>query len=313
MTANKLFFGTMKFVWLKLLFNLVLGIALTLWVALCLLIITNVNSGLLILIIAIVGIGGGISIYRFAKSYIGYLIKAGHVAVIAEAAVTGVIPANQFEYGKAKVKSRFVASNVYYLIDGLVTGAVKQLQRIIGKVGDFLGEIPGVGVVVALLQVFVSMALGYVDECCLGYTFNKPGESAFKTSADGVVIYFQNWKALLKTALKATVIFVILVVIVTAILFFPIYGLLGGSGNDIAVGVALLISLTLTISFKQAFIDSYLMIVMMEKYIQLSKTTVITFDLYGKLSNMSKKFKELFDKGQQEQPTVAPVQPQIQV
>ena len=113
MGANKLFFGTMKFAWMKFFLNLILGIAITLWVGLCLLIISKVGSGLFALIVLIVAVGGGITVYKFVKSYIGYLIKAAHVAVISEAATTGVIPANQFEYGKQKVKSRFVTSNVF--------------------------------------------------------------------------------------------------------------------------------------------------------------------------------------------------------
>jgi len=309
MGANKLFFGTMKFVWLKLAFNLVLGIAITLWVALCIAIIVAVDSGIFGLIVITVGIGGGISIYKFARSYIGYLIKAGHVAVIAEAAVTGIIPANQFEYGKAKVKSRFVATNVFFVIDHLVSGAVKQLQRVVGKVGDLLGGIPGFSVVVKIAQIFIEMALGYVDECCLGYTFNNPEQNAFKSSADGVVIYFQNWKELLKSAAKATAIFLILMVVVTLICFFPILALLGGSG-EVATVVAILISLTIAASIKVAFVDSYLMIVMMEKFLKLSQTTEITFDLYGRLSNLSNKFKDLFSKGQEAQPVAPPQQTQ---
>ncbi|MCL1981500.1 MAG: zinc ribbon domain-containing protein, partial [Clostridiales bacterium] len=39
----------------------------------------------------------------------------------------------------------------------------------------------------------------------------------------------------------------------------------------------------------------------MVAYMGVAPTTVITFDLYGKLSVISSKFKELWNKGQQEQ------------
>jgi len=43
-----------------------------------------------------------------------------------------------------------------------------------------------------------------------------------------------------------------------------------------------------------------MLVKMMVSYMQEAPTTVITFDLYGKLCNLSAKFKELFNKGQQE-------------
>ena len=41
---------------------------------------------------------------------------------------------------------------------------------------------------------------------------------------------------------------------------------------------------------------------MMTTYMKAAPATQITFDLYNKLSSMSSKFKELFEKGRQEPP-----------
>lgn len=309
MKASNLFFSTMKFVWLKLAFSLVLGIGITVWCAICLLIAAASNSEIVLILMLVFGVGGGIGFYRFARAYIGYLIKAGHVAVIAEAAVTGVIPQNQFEYGKAKVKSRFAASNVYFALDTLVSGSVSQIKKVVGKIGDLLGAIPGVKIIVNIAQIFIGMALNYVDECCLGYTFNNPQQGAFKSACDGVVIYFQNWKEILKSALKSTIIFILLTLAFALILFFPIIAIVQPDTPAVTV-IILLIAFTLAIAIKTAFIDSYMMIRMMVKYMQLTQTTQISFDLYGKLCGMSKKFKQLFEKGQAEQVPVQAVQPQ---
>ena len=40
--------------------------------------------------------------------------------------------------------------------------------------------------------MFLDISLGYVDECCLGYTFYHPAQNPYKSAADGVIIYFQN-------------------------------------------------------------------------------------------------------------------------
>lgn len=139
----------------------------------------------------------GTGVIRFAiMHYFGYLVKVGHIAVIAEAVSTGRIPRNQVEYGKKMVTKRFATSNVYFAIDKLVGGAVKQIQRGVERVGNALGGIPGMGAITGLANFFVEISLGYIDECCLGYTFYKKDQNAYKSAADGVVIYAQNWKHL---------------------------------------------------------------------------------------------------------------------
>jgi len=98
--------------------------------------------------------GGSIKVVHLVvMNYAGYLVKAGHIAVLAEAAATGKVPANQVQYGKDKVKERFVTSNVYFAVDKLVAGAVKEIQRGIEKVSNFLDFIPGMDKVAGSCQV----------------------------------------------------------------------------------------------------------------------------------------------------------------
>ena len=241
----------------------------------------------------------------FLNHYIGYLVKAGHVAVITIAFQTGQVPANPFETGKTMVKERFGTSNVYFALDKLVAGSVKQLQRTLGRITDgLLGALPGADGVKSLMNMFLDISLGYVDECCLGYTFAHPEQNAYKSAADGVVIYFKNWKTLLKDAAKTTGVVILSFVAVTLVAFVLFGGqfrLFGWSGF-----MAFIISLLFAYTVKYAFIDSWILVKMMSSYMQVAPTTQITFDLYDKLCNLSKKFKELFNKGTSEpQPAYA--------
>ena len=68
---------------------------------------------------------------------------------------------------------------------------------------------------------------------------------------------------------------------------------------------AFLLALLIAWVVKFAFMDSYIMCQMMVSYMQVAPTTVITFDLYSKLCNVSGKFRELFKKGQEEDPRPA--------
>ncbi len=298
MSAKSIYLGTLKFCWLKLL----LGIATVL--------ISAVLFAVIVGILSLFGSGGtgiGIVIWLgatgivrfFIMHYAGYMVKAGHIAILSTAVTEGRIPDNQVETAKAMVTERFLTSNVYFAIDKLVGGAVKQLQRVVGKIGSMFGAVPGVDAVVKAGQLFIDISLGYVDECCLGYTFVHKEQGAFKSAADGVVIYAQNWKPLLKSAAKTTVVVILAIVLVTAAAFALIGGLFSlFHWNMLA---AFILAAMIAFAVKFAFIDSWILCKTMTVYMSLAKTTEITFDLYGKLCNLSSKFKELFDKGRGEE------------
>ena len=227
--------------------------------------------------------------------YIGYLVKAGHIAVIAEAMTTKRIPANQVAYGKNVVKKRFATSNVYFAVDKLVTGAVRQIQHVVDRTANAFDFIPGMSAVSGVVKLFIGIALGYIDECCLGYTFLQKDQNAFKSAADGVVIYAQNWKTLLKDGGKTTLKVILLSAAAALAIFVPIgllFKLFGWSPL-----LAFLFSCLIAWVVKFAFLDSYIMIQMMASYLKVAPNTQITYDLYEKLSGISGKFKELIQKG----------------
>lgn len=298
MKTGTIFARTMKFVWLRL----ALGMAVTVASIIIFAITVGVSklvgaepvnvAGLTIwfLLSAIV--------YGLVMNYAGYMLKAAHIAVVAKAVTTGQIPDNMVEEGKAMVIKRFGATNVYLVLDRLIGGAVRELQKTVGKVGNIFSGVPGMDKVVEFLQTFIGIALGYIDECCLGYTFYKEGEGAFKAGCDGVVIYFQNIKKLLKTALLTTV----LVMVFTFLAWFVPFLILLAICNALGWGWmgAAFLSIIVSMALKYAFIDSFIMIRTMNAYMDVAPGTAITFDLYDKLCKLSKKFRSLFDKAKGE-------------
>ena len=298
MKTKDVYLKTMKFVWLKLALGAVMILFSLLTLAICLLIGSIGEGGGMVIafwiwLILVCGV------YVWINRYVGYMLKAGHVAMVTTAVTTGTLPENQLEAAKQMVKERFATANVYFVVDRLVTGAVNQLQKGLQKIDNLLGGIPGVSVIVSFAQMFVRIALGYIDECCLGYTFLHKEQSAFKSAADGVVIYFQNWKKLLKDAAITTLI-VLGVSLLAWLLPFVIFAAILG-----AFGVhwifAFFIALMFAAVIRSAFVDSYMMVKMMVSYMEVAPSTQITFDLYDKLCKLSSKFKSLFNKGQEEQ------------
>jgi hypothetical protein len=294
--AGAVFFKTMPFVWAKLILGLVTVIVSAVLLAVLMGIALLFDSGVVVFIMFLIWLGV-VNIVRFViMHYIGYMFKAGHIAVITEAVRTGRVPEHQVSYGTHMVKERFVTSNIYFVVDKLVSGAVKQIQRGVGKLGNKLGFVPGMKSVVGIAQFFVELSLGYIDECCLGYTFYKNRQNAFKSAADGVVIYAQNWKTLLASAGKTMAMVILGMIGITLALFIVtamIFRIFAWPG-----WIAFIVAFLLALTIKFAFIDSFILVQTMVAYMGVAPTTRITFDLYGKLSGISTKFKELLNKGQ---------------
>jgi len=325
MKPGQIFSKTLPFVWAKLLLGLATVLISVVILAVLLGIAYLIGSGGVGLVMIIIWVSVTGFVNFLLNHYFGYLVKAGHIAVITEAVVTGKVPDNQVNYGKEKVKERFVSSNVYFVIDKLVSRAVSQIQRKVEQLfGGLMGNIPGMNMVTNVVKLFIGISLGYIDECCLGYTFFKKEQGAFKSAADGVVIYAQNSKKLLRDAAKTTLIVVGLVVVVTLVAFALFGGVaylvrenvIGSHsivGNEIIGAIAFLLAAFVAWVIKKSFVDSYILVNMMVSYMEVAPTTELKVDIYNKLCGWSSKFKELFTKGQQEknpEPTSAPA-PQI--
>lgn len=298
MKTKDVYQKTMKFVWLKLaLHAAIFAIAALLLVLFLWIGRAGSGSGIVLSLTVWVIVVG--SIYGLVQRYVGYMLKAGHVAMVTTLMTTGTLPENQFEAAKSMVKERFATANVYFVLDRLVSGAVNQLQKGMEKIGNAFESIPGISTIMSFAQMFIHIALNYIDECCLGYTFLHKEQSAFKSAADGVVIYFQNWKKLLKDA-AVTALIVLVITFVTWLVPFVIFCAVFAAWGVHWV-FALLLAVMVAAGIRSSFVDSYMMVKMMVSYMETAPSTQITFDLYEKLCRLSGKFKSLFEKGQQEQ------------
>lgn len=301
MKANEVYSKTMKFVWLKL----ALGGCVLLFSAFTGLVLFGIaaisKSEELFSIMMLVWLVLSAACMGIAEHYIGYILKAGHVAVVTTIVTEGKVPENQFAYGKEMVIKNFPTAAAYFAADKLVSGAVKQINKGLDVISNLLENIPGMESVISFLQSFVNIALGNVDECCLAYTFYRTDQSALESAADGVVIYFQNWKTVLKDALKVTFVSFLISGVAWMILMVIMVGILAviGMPGFNAFFIAFIFTLLAVMVVKSAFMDSYTMVCMVCSYMQVAPTTELTFDLYDKLCKISDKFKNLFQQAKQ--------------
>lgn len=301
MTTNSIFFRTLSFCWLKLglgVLNIIID-AVLLGILLGIGVLFNSEGVFAIMLMVWLGCIGLVNFLM--NHYLGYMVKAGHVAVIAESFRTGEIPTAPITSGKQMVLERFGTANVYFGIDKLVARAVKQIQRMLGKLtGGILSMIPGGEKVQKLIDYFLELSLGYIDECCLCYTFYRQDATPYRNAADGVVLYAQNWKELLKNAAWIMLVVFCAVIVITLILFV-IMGL-GFRAMEWNGFIAFILSLMLAWSIKYAFVDSWIMVKMVHRYMALAEAAPPAIDLYGKLTEWSTSFKELLSKGKESSP-----------
>ncbi len=308
MKNGEIFKKTMPFVWGRFGMQLALNLGIIIYFAIVIALLMALadGEGIIAVVVGFIALAVGVKIYSFGCEYIGYMIKAAHVAVIGELALNGAIPegVKMTEYGKQKVKERFLTANAFFAIDKLMSKAVQQIQNMISKIGGIFEKIEIVQTIISIINIFVGIVLGYVDEAVLARVFQKKEDGAWKASCDGVVLYFQNWKEILKNALGIT----FGIVLFYAVGMGAIYGLIAlisGTAGDLWAIFFIIVAFFLIDVVKVAFVDSYVTISVVNKYLPLTINQAPAVDIYEKAQGWSKKFKEMCNKAKEEPQPVA--------
>ncbi|MER8916615.1 hypothetical protein NKI32_22615 [Mesorhizobium sp. M0761] len=244
----------------------------------------------------IVGIGVvSIALY-WIREYILYVVKAGHIAVMVHLIDGRDVPngQDQIAYAKGVVKERFAEANILFVVDQLVKGAIRAITGLIGGIAAFL-PIPGLGGLVAFINTVIRLSLTYVDEIILGYNIRINSSSPFETARQGVVLYAQNGKTMVKNAVwlavimwgVSFVIFLLMLAPAAAIMWF-IPGQLGGW--------AFVLAILLAWAFKAAFIEPFAIACLMQVYFRTIEGQVPNAEWDQRLAEGSSKFRELRDK-----------------
>lgn len=308
MKNDDIFKKTMPFVWGRFGMQLALNLGIIIYFAVVIALLAMLinTQAVIACIIGFIALIIGLKLYSFGCEYIGYMIKAAHVAVIGELALYGKVPegVKLTDYGKQKVKERFLTANAFFAIDKLMSSAVQQIQNMISKVGGMFEKIEIIQTIISIVNIFIGIVLGYVDEAVLARVFQKKEDGAWKASCDGVVLYFQNWKEILKNALVITLGVVLFYAVGMGILYGIIF-LISGGARDIWAVFFLIVAFFVIDVIKVSFVDSYVTISVVNKYLPLTINQTPAVDIYEKAKGWSKKFQEMCNKASTEpQPVV---------
>jgi hypothetical protein len=236
-----------------------------------------------------------IAVY-WIREYILYIVKAGHVAVMVHLIDGHDVPygQNQIAYARAVVTQRFAEANVLFVLDQLVKGAIRTVTGLIGGIVAFL-PIPGLGGLVGFINTVIRLSLTCVDEIILGYNIRTNSSSPFETARQGVVLYAQNGKTMVKNAIWLAVIMWGVSFVIFLAMLAPAGAIMYFMPGQLA-GWAFVLAIVFAWAFKAAFIEPFAIASLMQVYFKTIEGQVPNPDWDRRLSEASSKFKELKDK-----------------
>jgi hypothetical protein len=249
--------------------------------------------------------GGGIGfaltagVLYFAREYILYIVKAGHIAVLVKLIDGEAVPdgQNQVTYATAIVKDRFVEANVLFAIDQLVKGVLNAIVGLVQGVASFL-PIPGLTNLVQVVRAFLKIAVGLVDEVILAHAIRTNATNPWASAQTALVLYAQNYPTMLKNAAWLTVITYGLAFIVFLVMLAPaaaIVWLMPGGWSAAGVVFALIFAWAV----KAALIEPFAIACLLQVFFRTTAGQRPDPEWDARISVVSKKFTELKDKAGQ--------------
>ncbi len=263
-------------------------------------------------IIFIIGIGGVGFLYKLARDYVLYMIKAAHIAVIAEIIHKGKdipVTASQLAYGKDQVKKRFGEASVMFAVDKIINGVIRVFTSAVYRITSFL---PGnIGHNIAgIINRIIKFSLSYIDEAILARTFWLDSGSVWANAKDGVILYGMVWKPILMNAIALMLLSYIPFAVAVLLLVAPVGGAIWYMTSPTIGGWTVIALLVLAYLIKVAVGDAFAMAAIIASYHDEIQGLEPSPEVSAKLEGMSGKFRELkkkaseslgFDKGAENQ------------
>ncbi|WP_219724515.1 hypothetical protein [Halomonas urumqiensis] len=250
----------------------------------------------------VVGFGIVGAVMYALREYLLYLVKAGHIAVLVELIDGQSLPQGrgQIDHASSVVKERFGQASLLFGIDQLIKGV---LRTITGLARGIFGlvPIPGARQFIRLIEAFLKIAVGFIDEVILAYCIRTGSTNAWASSRDALVLYGQNAKPMLKNAAWLALIVYGLSFVVFLVMLAPaaaVAYLIPGGWSATGVVVALLFAW----SVKVAVLEPFAITCMMQAYFKVIEGQAPDAEWESKLDGMSSKFRKLKEKAVGGQP-----------
>jgi|TARA_A100001391_G_scaffold63912_1_gene39830 hypothetical protein len=250
----------------------------------------------------VIGFGLTAAVMYLLREYILYIVKAGHIAVLIKLLDGERMPEgrSQITYAREEVTKRFAQASVLFGVDQLVKGVLRAITGLVRGIVSIL-PIPGAQQLVSVVQAFLRIAVGFIDEVILAYAIRTKSNNAWASAQTALVLYAQNYKPMLKNAAWLALIVYGLSFVVFLVMLAPaalaVY-LIPGAWSAGGVIFALLFAWAV----KAALLEPFAITCMMDVYFRTIEGQVPDPAWEAKLENLSRKFRTLKEKAATYQP-----------
>lgn len=245
---------------------------------------------------ALIGFVGASGVLYWAREYLLYLVKAGHIAVLTRVFDGQTIPGGQgqINYATDVVKERFAEASALFALDQLIKGVLRFLTGTLNMVASIL-PIPGLRNLVGIINAVIRMSLTYVDEIILAHNIRLGSDNPWETSCDALVLYAQNIKIMIRNAVWLTLMMWALTFVIFLLLLGPVLGFMAlfpGNAGFFAFAVAFIFAW----SFKAALIEPLAIYALMQVYFKTIEGQQPDPEWRARLESTSNQFQEMKDR-----------------
>jgi hypothetical protein len=247
---------------------------------------------------ALFGFAGVSGILYWAREYLLYLVKAGHISVLVEALADKPLPAGrgQIQHAQQVVKERFKESSVLFAMDQLIKGILRAVNRLVMSLTNWL-PVANLDQLARFVTSILNVSLTYVDEVILAYNIKTNSENPWQSSKDGLILYAQNYKVMLKNAFFLMLLMYLLAFLVFLIFLAPVAALMGLFPGSVG-GWSFIIALLFAWSIKAALLEPLAITAMMQVYFKTIEGQQPNPEWDERLSMASDKFREIRTKAE---------------
>lgn len=239
----------------------------------------------------------------WARQYLLYMVKAGHIAVLVELLDGREIPSGSGQIGYASniVKQHFATSSVLFGLHQLVRGILNAFNRVTVSIASWL-PIPGLDMLVSLVDKIINTSLSHLDQVILAQILRKHADNPWAVARDSVVLYAQNYKGVLKNTVFLTFIVWALTLLLWIGVAAPIAALIGLF--HVQTGFwTLALAFIAALSIKAALIDPFATVALIQVYDKVTAGQTPNPEWAAKLESVSSKFRTLVDRARSNPPT----------
>ncbi len=246
----------------------------------------------------IAGFGIVGAVLFFARDYLLYTVKAGHIAVLVRLIDGEELPQgrSQIAYASQIVKQNFAQTNVLFAMDMLIKGVINAITGLVQGIGSFL-PIPGLQQLMGVVKAFLRIAVGLIDEVMLAYIIRTNSDNPWLASRSALVLYGQNAQGMLKNAAWLTLFTYGLSILVFLVMLAPAAALVYLIPGAWSAG-GMVFALLFAWAIKVAVIEPFAIACLLQAYFKAIEGQTPNPEWEARLDKVSNKFGELKGKAQ---------------